>query len=129
MYEMRGESWQEPVVANLIVDTLAPDADAVTRRILREFLLRSGDGAALASFFYELWRRDVEDLAREISVPTLVMHGRDDELIPVEAGRKLASLIPGARLELIEGGHREGCGLTAETRARVLDFLNGESRP
>jgi pimeloyl-ACP methyl ester carboxylesterase len=62
-------------------------------------------------------------------VPTLVIHAKDDSVIPVEAGRKLASLIPGARFELIEGDHREGCGLTPETRTRILDFLNRESSP
>lgn len=129
MYEMRADPWQESVIANAMVDVLAPDADAVSRRIFREFMLRSGDGVALASFFHDLFQRDVEDLARQISVPTLVIHGEDDQVIPVEASRRLASLIPGARLELIDGGHREGCGLTPETRTRILDFLNGESSP
>jgi hypothetical protein len=47
----------------------------------------------------------------------------------VEAGRLVASLIPGARFELIEGGHREGIGATARTRARVIEFLNEGSGP
>jgi class 3 adenylate cyclase len=41
-----------------------------------------------------------------IRVPTLVMHGRDDEVVPVEVGRYVADRIPGARLiELPETGH------------------------
>jgi len=37
-----------------------------------------------------------------VSAPTLVIHGAADELIPVENGRLIASLIPEARLEVLE---------------------------
>jgi pimeloyl-ACP methyl ester carboxylesterase len=41
-----------------------------------------------------------------IRVPTLVLHGTQDPLIPPRAGRATASAIQGARLELIDGmGH------------------------
>ncbi|WCB93982.1 esterase/lipase [Baekduia alba] len=39
-------------------------------------------------------------------VPTLVIHGDEDAMLPVENGRLIASLIPGAELEVLEGvGH------------------------
>jgi 3-oxoadipate enol-lactonase len=41
-----------------------------------------------------------------ISAPTLLIHGTEDRLLPVANGRQVAPLIPGARLELLEGvGH------------------------
>ncbi len=41
-----------------------------------------------------------------LAVPTLVIHGADDPLIPVEAGEELARLIPGAWLLRVNGmGH------------------------
>jgi pimeloyl-ACP methyl ester carboxylesterase len=41
-----------------------------------------------------------------LKVPTLVVHGDADRLIPLEAGRATAAAIPGARLEIVEGmGH------------------------
>jgi len=41
-----------------------------------------------------------------ITVPTLIIQGTDDPLVPVEAGIELADSIPGAELMLIEGmGH------------------------
>ena len=41
-----------------------------------------------------------------VFVPTLVIHGTDDPVVPVEAGRETAEAIPGAHLMLIEGmGH------------------------
>jgi len=46
------------------------------------------------------------DRLRQIRVPTLVIHGADDPLIPLAAGEHTAALIPGARLAVIAGmGH------------------------
>lgn len=43
---------------------------------------------------------------KTIRAPTLVIHGKDDVLVPVTGGIDTAKHIPGARLELIEGmGH------------------------
>ncbi len=41
-----------------------------------------------------------------LRMPTLVMHGTEDQILPVDNGRLIASCIPGARLEIFEGvGH------------------------
>jgi pimeloyl-ACP methyl ester carboxylesterase len=48
------------------------------------------------------WGFDV----RNITVPTLIMHGTEDRLVPASHGRWLARHIPGAQLRLREGaGH------------------------
>ena len=45
-------------------------------------------------------------LLREVTVPTLVMHGSADTLITPSGGERTAELIPGARFVLVEGmGH------------------------
>jgi pimeloyl-ACP methyl ester carboxylesterase len=42
----------------------------------------------------------------QLKVPTQILHGLQDPLVPVEAGRQLASIIPGAKADFIEGmGH------------------------
>ena len=42
----------------------------------------------------------------EIELPTLVIHGTEDQMIPVSNGHMIAQLIPGARLEILDGvGH------------------------
>jgi class 3 adenylate cyclase/pimeloyl-ACP methyl ester carboxylesterase len=41
---------------------------------------------------------DVADLLPKVTVPTLVMHARDEVRVPFEAGRRMAAGIPGARL-------------------------------
>jgi pimeloyl-ACP methyl ester carboxylesterase len=41
-----------------------------------------------------------------IRVPTLVLHGDADPLVPIAAGEETAARIPGARLQVIRGmGH------------------------
>lgn len=63
---------------------------------------------------------DRAQLVREIRVPTLVMHGRGDILIPVGNGQLLAERIPGAELVLLDDcGHLPHLEKTSE----CLDVL------
>jgi 3-oxoadipate enol-lactonase len=49
---------------------------------------------------------DVQARLAEITAPTLVIHGTEDKMIPVANGELIASLIPGAKLEIFDGvGH------------------------
>ena len=52
---------------------------------------------------------DVRTLLAQVSVPTLVMHARDDAVVPFDQGRRLAAGIPGAKLVPLEG--QPGCPL------------------
>jgi pimeloyl-ACP methyl ester carboxylesterase len=59
----------------------------------------------------ELWRsfaspeHDLRRQASSISVPTLLIWGRRDPVIPPRIGRRLARTIPGARLVELDTGH------------------------
>jgi class 3 adenylate cyclase/alpha-beta hydrolase superfamily lysophospholipase len=46
---------------------------------------------------------DVREVLRAIRVPTLVLHARQDRIVPVEHGRYLAANIPGATLVEYDG--------------------------
>ena len=49
---------------------------------------------------------DRVDLLKTVKVPTLVLHGDDDPLLPVDGGKDVASLVPGAKIETFPGwGH------------------------
>jgi pimeloyl-ACP methyl ester carboxylesterase/DNA-binding CsgD family transcriptional regulator len=49
---------------------------------------------------------DVRDAARKIKCPVLILHPKRDEVVPIEAGRSLVSLIPGSRfVELDSQNH------------------------
>jgi pimeloyl-ACP methyl ester carboxylesterase/DNA-binding SARP family transcriptional activator len=46
---------------------------------------------------------DVQPLLPQVNVPTLVLHCRDDDIVPFEEGRLIASNIPNARFVALEG--------------------------
>ncbi len=48
---------------------------------------------------------DVAALAPRVTTPTLVLHARDDRVVPVGEGRLLASLIPHARLVVLDSAN------------------------
>ena len=81
--------------------------EAWTRKIMGESFDRSfcPQGAA-RQFVAILVQKDRRPALASLKVPALVIHGTDDPLMPVEAGKDTAKAIPGAQLMLIEGmGH------------------------
>jgi 3-oxoadipate enol-lactonase len=49
---------------------------------------------------------DTSARLQELAMPTLVMHGTDDLMLPVENGRQIARLIAGSKLEIFDDvGH------------------------
>jgi hypothetical protein len=48
---------------------------------------------------------DTHKVVREIEKPILILHGRDDEVIPVRHAQRLADAAPEAELVLLPGGH------------------------
>ena len=71
-----------------------------------EELLRNSTSAETAIRLFEArGGLDVRALAPRVRASTLVIHARDDRVVPVEEGRLLASLVPGARLILLESAN------------------------
>ncbi len=66
---------------------------------------------------------DVAEYAREVSAPTLVLHGGNDREVPVEWGRELACTIPGARLEVFDGASHSLVIRDRKARELVIDFI------
>ncbi len=60
-----------------------------------------------------------------IGAPALVIHGRDDRLIPPDGGEDTARAIPGARLALVSGmGHDMARGLVPHILAQLAPHLD-----
>lgn len=65
------------------------------------------------------------DALRNLVVPTLVVHGDADRLVPIEGGRATADAIPGARLEIVEGmGH----DYPPEHWDRIVELISAHAR-
>ena len=80
---------------------------------------------ACVSTWIEDFRKDVE----RIDVPTLVIHGDDDRIVPLAAsGQRTAKLIKGARLAVVKGGpHAITWTHAEEVNAELLTFLGEPS--
>jgi len=66
---------------------------------------------------------------RRIGVPTLVLHGSHDRLVPAVNARLMARLIPEARLHLLErAGHFFITDAPVEAAAAILGFAAGVER-
>ena len=75
---------------------------------------------------------DVSDLLGQVSVPTLVMHCRDDGMVPFEGGRRMAAGIPGARFVALEGQNHlilEGDPAWPRFLAELTGFLALDDPP
>src|SRR3984885_10641568 len=75
------------------------------------------------------WLEDFRDDLARIDVPTLVMHGDADRILPISAaGQRTAKLIKGARLLVVKDGpHCIPWTHAEEVNAELLSFLGGKA--
>jgi len=71
------------------------------------------------------WLEDFSDDIKNIDVPTLIVHGTADRILPVDGqGRRLHAALPDARYVEIDGGpHVLGVTHAAELNRELLTFL------
>lgn len=55
------------------------------------------------TFVEDFANNNAYEVARNITVPTLIIHGDDDDTVPIEQSKKLASTIQNSKLEIITG--------------------------
>ena len=96
-----------------------------------QLLRTTTSGDAAVRLFRARGALDVEAAAGGVRARTLVMHSRDDRVVPVEEGRLLAALIPDARLVLLDSANHillAGEPAWEQFVTAVDDFL-GEPAP
>lgn len=71
------------------------------------------------------WLTDFRADVAQIKVPTLIMHGDADRILPIQAtGARLPALIPGSEYVVIKNGpHAIGWTHAEEVNAALLNFL------
>jgi len=74
----------------------------------------------------ELLVSDIQVDVAQIRVPTLVVWGARDRIVPTDLGRRLATSVPGATLLVVDGaGHNPMWERPDEFNRAVLAFLTG----
>ena len=88
-------------------------------------LIKQQSPIAIRSAIQRMMHRpDSTLLLAQVSVPTLVITGAEDEMIPVEESRKMAAAIPGAKLVIIPGaGHLANLEQPEAFNAALNEFL------
>lgn len=121
------------VMRSLIADCFAYDRSIATDDLVRlryEASVQPGFQESYGSMFPAPRQRGVEDLATPeeqiaaLAMPALLMHGREDRVIPMDVSLRLFNLIPNAELHLFgHCGHWTQIERRAEFTALVMDFL------
>jgi pimeloyl-ACP methyl ester carboxylesterase/DNA-binding CsgD family transcriptional regulator len=128
MAELARVAWasSNPVFRQVFTARFIPEGTPEQLQWFNELCVRSTSGEIAATLFEARAILDISELLSQVKVPTLVVHARDDEVVPISEGRLLASRIPGA--EFVEVDSRNHILLEHEpawTRFQeaVLSFL------
>jgi len=99
--------WARPTPAfrEVFASLLMPDARPEVVRALSEMERHSTTPAMARRLWLAFHAFDIADVAPRLAVPTLVLHCRGDGMVPFEEGRRLATLIPGARFVALDGSN------------------------
>lgn len=94
-----------PVYRHFFTESLLPDSTPGQKNSFDELqrVVSSPENAARINEMNATV--DMSELARNISVPTLVLHCAGDQRVPMEEGRRMAATIPGARFVTLEGNN------------------------
>jgi pimeloyl-ACP methyl ester carboxylesterase len=97
-------NYQQTVAAFVDACVPEPDSDHI-RRWGRQILLRA-DPEAAARIFESHYESDVQVDLSQVTLPTLVIHGEEDAIVPLAIGRTIAASIPDSQLVILPGtGH------------------------
>lgn len=93
------EGWgkDNPAFRQLFTETFIPGASRKQMAWFNDLQKETASPANASRLLYAFGDMDVSAILREVSVPTLVLHARNDAAVPFEEGRALAAGIPGAR--------------------------------
>ncbi|GAB3436287.1 alpha/beta fold hydrolase [Massilia solisilvae] len=100
------------------------------RRVARQLRRNCCPGGAARQWLAVTAAGERRDLLAQVKSPTLVIHGAADPLLALAHGIDTAQLIPGARLEIIEGmGHDLPAQLAERILALIDEHAHGKMAP
>jgi pimeloyl-ACP methyl ester carboxylesterase len=106
----------------VLTGSAAPfEEQALQRRVERMIDRASNPAAAMNHGLVPSATREQAEALEHLRVPTLVIHGTDDPILPPPHGEALARTIPGARLLMLKGlGHEFPRPLLGEMARAIL---------
>jgi len=101
----QGWGADNPAFRQIFTSLLMPAANKDQADAFNELQRLSASPDCAARYLETVNDLTVLDLLPEVKAPTLVMHVRDDSLVPIKFGRELAAGIPGARFVALPGSN------------------------
>jgi DNA-binding CsgD family transcriptional regulator len=121
-----------PAFRRLFTTLFIPDASPGQMEWFDELQRVTADPETAGRIRHARNHDDVSDEATRVACPTLVIHPREDALVPFAEGRLLATLIPGARFVALEGRNHillEDEPAWTQFQAELRTFLGPGERP
>ncbi|MCI4349096.1 MAG: alpha/beta fold hydrolase [Thermoplasmata archaeon] len=105
MHRLMELGWgrDEPTFRQMFTTKFIPEASVEQMRwfnVLQKVSCSTENALKFDEAFSQI---DVLRILPQVSVPTLILHAKDDRVVPFELGRQLAALIPGSRFVPLEG--------------------------
>ncbi|UYO95674.1 alpha/beta hydrolase [Microbacterium sp. M28] len=116
------------LIVRVMSITMAKTSDPELRRFIHAqhdtYFSRFADRDVLKDAFVASVSHDVREFAPEITAPTLLVAAQQDDITPIEAERRLATLFPDAQLvEIADVGHLIHYETPAEAAGAIRRFL------
>jgi pimeloyl-ACP methyl ester carboxylesterase len=117
----------QPLVDGMIPKLMAPATlanDAELVAFIREVMSSNSAEGVEGALYAMRDRSDSTALLPLIDVPTLVIHGAEDQLMPPDGAKAMAEAIPGARFVLLpDAGHLPNLEQSEAFNNALADFL------
>jgi pimeloyl-ACP methyl ester carboxylesterase len=140
-----GWGQDQPTFRRLFTTLFIPDATPQQMEWFDELQRTTTEPATAVQIRHARNQDDVTGVATQVATPTLILHARDDALVPFAEGRLLATLIPDARLVPLESRNhillagdpawpvflselREFTGTTASASPQPVEELSARER-
>jgi pimeloyl-ACP methyl ester carboxylesterase/DNA-binding CsgD family transcriptional regulator len=105
MLELAELGWgnSSPAFRQVFVSRFLPDATQAQWKAFDELQRATATPDVAVRQLRTMYGMNVKEAAARVRCPALVLHPKDDEMVRFEQGRRLASLIPGARFVPLPG--------------------------
>jgi class 3 adenylate cyclase/pimeloyl-ACP methyl ester carboxylesterase len=122
-------NWGKGALLDLFIP--GAGADPATVELWGRFQRSCASPGMALSLWKSLGAIDTRPILASVRVPTLVLHRTDEIAIPVQGGRMLAAMIPGARLVELPGNIHVPfmSGDTSHMLDVIEEFLTGARHP
>lgn len=105
MLELAALGWgnSSPACRQVFVSRFLPEATPAQWKAFDELQRATATPDVAVRQLRAMYSMNVKEAAARVRCPALVLHPKDDEMVRFEQGRRLASLIPGARFVPVPG--------------------------